>query len=224
MHQNEAFNCRVLLPTAILLFITLCSAVAGPQYRKEIELARGNLLIADKNMRDQTFGNTVILLLNRDEKGVIGIILNRKSNIPVSEVLPAIGITNNLPFVLLGGPVAINSVRILIHTDQQPPMSTMITNNVWLIDTAAGLANYVEEIAGKSPSNVYLGYAGWLPGQLEAEILRGDWQIWPGDAETIFSGAPENLWFELQEQFQQIWAGLNLDFRYGSKEILAVAF
>lgn len=171
-------------------------------------LGRGNLLVANRDMQDPTFGNTVILILNRDDQGTFGVILNRKSNVPVSEVMPDIDWSGTTPNVYLGGPVAINSVRILVHSDQHLPLGTMITDNVWIIDTAEGLENYSGAITDSLAINIYLGYAGWLPGQLEAEIERGDWQLWPGDASAVFSETPENLWFEIQQYLQQIWAGL----------------
>jgi len=177
-------------------------------FKTETPLTRGNLLVANRDMRDPTFGNTVIMILNRDDKGTFGIILNRKSNISVTEVMPGTDWSGGPPHVYLGGPVAINSVRILIHSEQHLPLGTMITDNVWIIDTEEALANYSTGMADSLSTNVYLGYAGWLPGQLEAEIMRGDWHIWPGDAAAVFSETPENLWFEIQQYIQQIWAGL----------------
>ncbi len=170
--------------------------------------ARGMLLVASQSMQDETFGNTVILILNHDEQGTFGLMINRRSNLSASEIMPEVVWNGNAPQVYLGGPVALHSVRILIRSDEALPVGTQITDQVWIIDSAPGLAQYARDLAGHLHSKVYLGYAGWYAGQLEAEILRGDWHIWPGNAASVFSDKPEDLWHEIQQQLRQIWAGV----------------
>ena len=192
----------------MLLCLLAASGSFADYPTDELQPDRGTLLVAHRAMQDPTFANTVILILQRDTNGTYGVILNRRSNIGANIVMPKTDWSGNPPNVYLGGPVAVTSVRILIRSERQLNTGKEISDQVWYIDTLEGVVNYSEELAGKLASNVYLGYAGWLPGQLEAEIGRGDWHVIAGDAAFIFSEHPEDLWFELQQQLQQIWAVL----------------
>ncbi|MDX1518586.1 MAG: YqgE/AlgH family protein [Gammaproteobacteria bacterium] len=195
-----------LLLTGVFACFLTSNSVSALQHNGEQLLASGNFLVASNSLQDPAFANTVILLLKHDNSGTIGIILNRRSKISAQEVMPRIDWSGNPPNVYFGGPVALNSVRVLVRSEQPLPVGTRVMDEIWIIDSAESLAGYSADLAGKMESNVYIGYAGWLPGQLEAEILRGDWKLWPGDQAAVFTDSPEGLWYEIQQRLMQIWA------------------
>ena len=52
---------------------------------------------------------------------------------------------------------------------------------------------------------IYAGYAGWIPGQLDAELARGDWIVTPADTESIFEAPPDEVWQELMRRNAGRW-------------------
>jgi putative transcriptional regulator len=155
---------------------------------------KGRLLVSTPGLRDPNFDRTVVLVLEHDADGALGLVLNRPSATPVEDVLPAWHpITSDPPVVFSGGPVdgsaaiCLGSTRPGVVTDAVQPISP--TLGVVDLDSDPGLlaidVAYVR---------VFAGYAGWGGGQLDDEVDAGGWFVvdaLPGDA---FSVAPGGLW------------------------------
>ena len=89
------------------------------------------------------------------------------------------------------------TVVLVTHPRDGPPRSVPVLRDVHFvsdIDTIEGLLQRPEPTRGL---RVYAGYAGWAPGQLQAEIERGGWHVLPADAATVFDKNPANIWPEL---------------------------
>jgi putative transcriptional regulator len=159
----------------------------------------GRLLVATPLLTEDTFRRTVVQLLQHDEDGALGVVVNRPSHTPLSEVLPGWALLAPEPVsVFVGGPVqqsaAICLGRLSLHTplpdEDEEPSYVPVPGAPWLgtIDLDLEAADPVEEV------RVFAGYAGWSPGQLEAEVAEGAWWVvdaLPGDC---FSQDPAHLW------------------------------
>ncbi len=158
----------------------------------------GRLLVASPGMRDPRFQKTVIVLLRHDESGAFGLVLNRVlGKVKLSEFLKRVGIDapeNGGEVVLhYGGPVEPHSVFILHSTELEFPNSRFVGEKVALSSDPAILRAIA---LGKGPRRVVVavGYSGWGPGQLEAEMKGGAWFTAPADEDILFDESNETKW------------------------------
>lgn len=155
----------------------------------------GELLVADVGLGGSYFGQTVILLLDVDDSGALGVVLNRTADADLDEVLPGWGELVSTPQVLFeGGPVSQNGavcVARLGDPAEEPPGWRRVSGDLGLLH----LDTPTELVAGAySELRIYAGYAGWEPGQLEAELLRGDWHRVKCFDEDVFALTTDGLW------------------------------
>ena len=158
---------------------------------------RGKLLIASPSLYDY-FRRAVVLVLEHTGDGAMGVILNRVSETPVADAVPALAdLTDGHELVRLGGPVALESVVVLGDFEDPSEASTSVFDSVGVVDPD-----------GPPPAlrrmRVFAGHAGWAPGQLEAEIERHDWTSKRAEMEAIFSGKSERPWPSPQDPRQRI--------------------
>jgi putative transcriptional regulator len=164
------------------------------------------LLIANRDLRDPNFSRSVVLITHFDATGTVGLILNRPLPMPATEALPPLAPLQPDPGVLfLGGPVAVGTLQLLLRTGADLDPGSRIVADVHLIEGADMLQDLVEGRIQATALRLYAGYAGWGPGQLESELLRGDWILWTSDADTIFATDPERLWPELVDRATERW-------------------
>lgn len=162
------------------------------------ELEAGKFLVASRDLGDPNFAGTVVLLLKFDEdEGALGIIVNRRTDVPLSRVFDNIKSTRDrTDVVYLGGPVEPGSVVALLKSSAKVEDANRILTGIYLISGRARL----EKTAVEAPAgafHAYLGYAGWAAGQLEHEVELGGWRVLPADAATVFDPDPDSLWEKL---------------------------
>jgi putative transcriptional regulator len=167
----------------------------------------GKLLVAAPGMTDPRFEKTVVLLLDHDADGALGVVLNRPTTVGVEEVLPGWNAVVSAPDVVFdGGPVATDSALGLAQvagTDEPVGFRTMFGGagedtvgpmtgrRTGLVD----LDTPIELLAGAlACMRVFAGYAGWAGGQLEDELGAGGWFVLEARPEDISALAPANLW------------------------------
>jgi putative transcriptional regulator len=159
----------------------------------------GRLLVAAPALMDPNFARSVVLLLDHDEAGTLGIILNRPTRLPVSEVLGGWAtLTTGPDVVFQGGPVGLDSALGLAELgpsytdgDEEPLGWRQVFGSVGLVDLDAPPEVLAAELRSL---RIFAGYAGWGAGQLDGELEQGAWYVVesvPGDA---FSLRPEALW------------------------------
>lgn len=154
----------------------------------------GKLLVASGKSHDADFAKTVILLVRHDQQATIGLFVNRPLNIPLSEVYPDLkGAQLKL---YAGGPVTVG-IRALYRSRAKPAGAVTILNDVCMISTKTVLAKMTAAEPPSSVFRVYAGFTGWSPGQLQDEVARGLWHIFPGDAAIVFDPHPETVWSRL---------------------------
>jgi putative transcriptional regulator len=160
----------------------------------------GTLLIASRDLLDPNFAQTVVLLLQAGEEGAVGVIINRRTTVPVAAVLPTVDAFKERGDALYtGGPVEIGRVSVLVRTSSPPPEATPVLTDVYLVKGNEGLEYVLRGDTPESALRVFAGYAGWAPGQLEAEIAVGGWHLLPASPRWLFDEEPAAVWPELIE-------------------------
>jgi putative transcriptional regulator len=174
--------------------------------RYQPKLDKGMLLVASKDLGDPNFSEAVILLIAYGANGTMGVIINRASNVKLASVLPKIkSLRKRGDVIYLGGPVVTNTVLLLIRSAKQPEDSLAILDDVYASSSIPALQHQLERKGSKEQLRAYVGHAGWAPGQLEAEVERGDWYVTPADADSVFTAAPEGLWRALLPRVEGDW-------------------
>jgi putative transcriptional regulator len=175
----------------------LCGA-GMPLGAADDELAAGKILVADRNLRDPHFIGTVIVLINYDDDGAVGVILNRQSETPITRILDGVKeAAGRQDLVFEGGPVETKSVLALTRSREKRDGLHHLFGDVYAILNEGPLKKTLASGVGSSLLRFYLGYAGWGPGQLDDEVDAGAWHILTGDANTVFDSDPDSLWDRL---------------------------
>src|SRR5437016_7086780 len=160
---------------------------------------KGRLLVATPLLNDPNFERTVVLMLEDNEEGALGLVLNRPSPLEVGEPLPDwADLSASPPVVFVGGPVSRSSVIALARVNDAPDVSeetwTAVLGPIGVLDLTADAAllhAVVDDV------RVFAGYAGWGSEQLQDEIAEGAWfvlEALPSDATT---DDPNDLWREV---------------------------
>jgi putative transcriptional regulator len=155
--------------------------------------AKGRLLVATPPLVDPNFDRTVVLLLEHGVEGSVGIVLNRPTDATVAEAVPGWEALAAAPGVLfIGGPVS-TEAAIALGTAVSPAAEgwSPVLDEVGTVD----LHRRPEDLAGTIDSvRVFAGYAGWGPGQLEAELEADAWLVVPAEPDDVLGDQPNDLW------------------------------
>lgn len=156
---------------------------------------QGYILAANSAIQDPNFSRTVVFIIEHDESGAFGLIINRPENFTLKralgEELPQL--TEDIS-IYQGGPVRPEALFIL-HSDAlaDETESEEVIPGVFFGSNRNLLLELLEN---PYPFHVYHGYAGWGPGQLEHEIQENSWVEIHATEDIIFSEEPVKLWRE----------------------------
>ena len=161
-------------------------------------LGAGMFLVATPELLHSAFDQTVNLLLDHGSQGAVGVVINKPSPIPFSQVLVAPPEQTKWPEKLYwGGPVSSGTLHLLLKTNERSKgMLKMVEDLYWVHDSER-LETILKQGFPNGEARVYAGYSGWAPGQLEDEILRGSWKILEADVESVFNPDSGKIWKEL---------------------------
>lgn len=174
-------------------------------FSSEPKLSKGKFLVASRDMKDTRFSRSVILLISYDSKGAMGFIINRPLKVKLAEVLPEIKGIKPSDTIYFGGPVEGHRLQILIRSGINHRASYHIFGDIYVSADRKVLQRMINRKVSGEEFHVYAGYAGWAPGQLEREVLKGGWHIFPADAEAVFSKKPSNIWQEFIRKTSLLW-------------------
>jgi putative transcriptional regulator len=173
-----------------------CGVHYGPMTPSwQLAPAPHRLLVAAPVLDDPEFFRTVVFLIEHDESGSIGVIINRPSRTPVGQILPDWQDVMNEPSVVFnGGPVqrdgALGLGRLSSATAAGNGLRA-VSGGLALVDLDAE----PQQVAlGAQGLRVYAGHAGWAVGQLADEIAAGGWFVVSGGLDDVFSPHPGGLW------------------------------
>jgi len=151
---------------------------------------RGHFLVAMPGMSDPRFARSLIYVCEHSDQGAMGIVVNKPTDMSLASLFESVELANpdtelaGQP-VLFGGPVQLDRAFVL-HKPAKPWQATMkISDEIALTSSKDILESIGGETAPKSML-VALGYAGWVPGQLDSEILQNAWLSVPADDEILF--------------------------------------
>ena len=167
------------------------------QFKNPQDLGVGKLLVASRSLGDPDFAGTVVLLVRYDEKGALGLILNRRTDVPLSRVLDLDAAKDRSDPVYLGGPVGPSAVFALFKSSAKMEKAENILGGVYLISDKALFEQTISARPDPGVFHVYLGYAGWTQDQLRTEAQSGAWFVFPADAATVFNSDPDSLWLQM---------------------------
>jgi putative transcriptional regulator len=156
------------------------------------ESLSGQLLLAAPTLLDPNFRRTVVLVGAHDGDGAMGVVLNRPSELLVGEAVPQLqrAVAERSP-VYFGGPVQTQSIVVLAEFTDPAPAGLLVLGRIGFPSPETG----IEELTRATERRrVFAGYAGWSPGQLDAELEQGDWIAHPAQPQDVFTEQPEALW------------------------------
>jgi putative transcriptional regulator len=156
----------------------------------------GTLLVASDKLADPNFAETVVFITKRDAaEGTMGVVLNRPMDLTLAKAFPSLRASADP--VYDGGPVSPDAVQALLRTATKPADAERIVVDVYSVAHKALLEKSITERVPNQKFRVYLGYAGWGPGQLENEIREGAWTTIRG-VKYVFDSDPSSLWQRLK--------------------------
>ena len=162
---------------------------------------KDHFLIATEKMKDDRFEKTVIIMLESDENGAWGIVINRRlGTMPIALLIdPSLNTSEereklykiNIP-IFWGGPVDVKTIFILHSTEYQSDT----TQNYGSISISQDYNTLFDIAENKGPekSLVIFGYSGWGDGQLEGEMERDHWILSDIDLDIIFDKDSNTKW------------------------------
>jgi putative transcriptional regulator len=162
---------------------------------RSMESMTGRLLVATPSLKDPNFDRTVVMLVAHEPGGALGVVLNRATEVPVSEVLGTWGALAGDPAVVFeGGPVQPESAICLARmrtAGHRVAGFHRVSGSVGTLDLSMDPERVRESILGV---RVFAGYSGWASGQIEEEINEGSWFLLDALPSDAFVGRPEDLW------------------------------
>ncbi|MCQ4083853.1 YqgE/AlgH family protein [Streptomyces sp. RB6PN25] len=166
----------------------------------EVSSLTGRLLVATPALADPNFDRAVVLLLDHDEEGSLGVVLNRPTPVGVGDVLESWAQLAGTPQVVFqGGPVSLDSALGLAVVPGEPqdgeegePLGwRRVHGAIGLVDLEAPPELLAAELGSL---RIFAGYSGWGPGQLEDELVEGAWYVVESEPGDVSSPDPERLW------------------------------
>ncbi|HYB12162.1 MAG TPA: YqgE/AlgH family protein [Myxococcota bacterium] len=159
------------------------------------------LLVAMPQLLDPNFRRSVVLIVHHDETGTFGLVLNRVSDVSVGDLCGTLGIEwrgGGVTPLAWGGPVQPNTGWLLIGGRAVESGSVEDHEEVTELGPGlqfAGSLATLRRVADAPPEQfrLFLGYAGWGPGQLEAELAQGAWLVAPLRTDVVFT-SPDEMW------------------------------
>lgn len=162
-------------------------------------------LIAEPELEDPNFKQSVVILLLHDKRGAFGLVLNKVMNLQLKDIIADIpeGPSSNLK-IHWGGPVEKNALFFMQEKESKVgyEWSPMMVDHIKYLQHEWPLIP-----APLRPSvKIFMGYSGWAAGQLENEILHRGWKSLPSNIQSFFYTKPSDLWGQLIERFGGLYA------------------
>ena len=162
------------------------------------ESLKSRLLVATPGLADPNFSRTVVLMIEHNEDGALGVVLNRPGGLDVEEPLPEWAALASPPAaVFVGGPVAAGTVIAIALGDEgaaEPDGWVGLFGGLGAVDVGREPGEVVPRVQSV---RVFSGYAGWAPGQLDGEVAAGGWFVVDSVPSDVFTPSPEELWAEV---------------------------
>jgi putative transcriptional regulator len=158
----------------------------------------GQLLVAMPNMQDPRFARSVILMCAHNEEGAMGLVVNKLiDQLSMTELLQQLKIEGQGPgdctHVHFGGPVEA-SRGFVLHSADYVETGTLVVGDAFALTATLDILRAIGRGEGPTRSLLALGYSGWGPGQLDAEIQANGWLTVAPDDAIVFGAEPDDKW------------------------------
>jgi putative transcriptional regulator len=153
------------------------------------------LITARAELPDSNFANSTVLVLNNLGPAPIGITVNRPTKFPVSQLFPDLErLAQVHDKVYWGGPVEVGTVWFLLRASKAPAHAIKAFDDLYVSASRDLLLHLLGRDKPMEGLRIFIGHSGWAPGQLEAEIARGDWTLARANSDAIFKGNSDHPW------------------------------
>lgn len=153
----------------------------------------GRLLVSEPFMLDPNFKRTVILLVEHNEKGSVGFVINKELDVTPHEAIAEFPVFNQK--LMLGGPVQRDSLFFIHVLGAKLPGSMEIMEGVWWGGDYDKLKEMIAEgELDETQVRFFIGYSGWEKGQLEKELGINSWIVAPAEKNYLFGELSDDLW------------------------------
>lgn len=173
------------------------------------EPAPGMFLIATRDLTGSGFSESVILLIQHDENGTMGLVINQPTDVDLATIVPEVS-DKVFSTIYLGGPVATYGIILLIKSARPLSDADHVFGNIYASGSRTLLLDLLDREDAGNSIRLYAGHAGWFPGQLDYEIRRGSWYVVPAIEAMIFDEEPLEIWRKLVPPAEPIIAGAKL--------------
>ncbi len=166
---------------------------------------QAKLVIAKPFLNDGYFKRSVVLIVEHNDEGTIGFVLNRRMEIDISEVLKGVEKTNLQLFA--GGPVSTDQLFFIHSHPNEIEESIEIGGGYYW---GGNFEQALNVLFTKKNFNLrfFIGYTGWSPNQLQDEIERDTWLVTEADFKTLLNGNPEDMWGKALRRLGNKYASL----------------
>jgi putative transcriptional regulator len=179
----------------VLGVLLLLLATAWPAAAEDAKPLTAILITARAELPDPNFGESVVLVMNNLGPAPIGVIINRPTKLGVAELFPRVKrLAQAHDKVYFGGPVGLGTVWFLFRATKAPEHAFRACDGVYMSANGELLLQLLNRDKPMDGLRIFLGHAGWGPGQLENEIARGDWTLARAESDAIFKGKSEHPW------------------------------
>jgi putative transcriptional regulator len=154
-------------------------------------LRSGCVLLSLEQLTDPNFDTTAVLICMHNEEGAYGLVLNRPSHMPLSEIFEGFSGESGSKKVYIGGPVNQDELQLLHLTTTPAPNAHAVAPGVYLGGTWDDIEDIVHCTTGEL--RLFLGYSGWAVNQLELEIVAGAWEVYTVAVQRLLKGPEDRL-------------------------------
>lgn len=181
----------------------------------ENQYLAGHLLVAMPGMPDPRFAKAVIYVCSHSDEGAMGLVINKAmEDIPLGDLLEQLGVPMSehakMISLHMGGPVE-QGRGFVLHSPDYVHEGTIVVDDKMALTGTLDILQDIAHGTGPKKSMLVLGYAGWGPGQLDAEILENGWLTVEADPELVFDD-------DLNAKWQHAIAKLGIDLSLLSEE------
>lgn len=199
--MSKAFRVRSCLTAALLAVLLLPPLpAAGAAATPTAPHASGRaltamLIVARSAVADPNFGGSIVVVMNNLGPAPVGIIINRPMPLSVARLFPQLKrLAHVQARVYYGGPVEFGRAWYLFRAKAAPAGAVQVCEGVYVSAERKLLLELLDRRQPMRGLRIFLGHAGWAPGQLQAEIEGGAWKPRRADADSIFHPEPLRPW------------------------------
>ncbi len=194
---NKAMN-GLSLSTLVVCNLPSLNRPRVRGMERTIDFLEGQLLVAMPTMSDPRFQRSVIYVCAHSADGAMGLVVNKViDSIRFPDLLRQLNIDPAVPSsaiqVHFGGPVETGRGFVL-HSDDYVQEATLVIRSGYALTATIDVLRAIAEGQGPRRSLLALGYAGWAPGQLDAEIQANGWLTCSADENLVFGGGLDTRW------------------------------